>query len=168
MRKLQIVKLTSHILWFLLLIPLLVACMANQNETPKINNKIILDNDFDGVPNTVDVEINTVWLKDTTQYQLRNFVDATGALDRGKVDSLCNCFAIGDSLERTKIACKDNPEYFFFDGKLWHFDESNRFYDKDSNEVLRKPNDISRFHQEILDKFLENRASNNEQTNINP
>jgi hypothetical protein len=108
------------------------------------------DDDKDGKKNISDTERNTLWLSDTSKYKLSNYVTADGTLDRIKVDNLCNCFAVPDSTERAKIKCKDNAEYFVFEGKLWHYDEaSNRFYDKDSTPVKNGNNAITRHHDKL-------------------
>ncbi len=109
------------------------------------------DFDKDGVINKSDIEDSTVWLSDTSVYKLSKFIAADGTLDRIKVDSLCNCFAVPDSAERAKIKCKDNADYFVFEGKLWHYDDAtNSFYDKDKNKVKSWVNAITMHHDDLI------------------
>lgn len=135
--------------------------LKSEDPATALQNDLNRDDDADGVINASDKEPNNKWIKDTT-YKLRDFVDTEGKLNRIKVDSLlCNCFTVPDSSERTIIGCKDNAEYFVFEGKLWRYDEAtNRFYDAYGVAIKNGNNAISERHSIFLkvanDVFDEN------------
>jgi hypothetical protein len=125
---------------------------------PPVNDPIILDADNDGILDEIDQEKNTVWLADTTKYQVRKFVTANGIIDAVKTQKLCDCWEFPEENSRKILNCKDNLKWFVVNGKLYEFrsDEVRygRFY-KSASESLKSGDDdeIELEHKKLFPDF---------------
>jgi hypothetical protein len=119
-------------------------------ENDRIAN---LDTDRDGVIDANDKEKTIQWLKDTSNYKLKDYVDAKGAIDTLKTKNLCDCWNFPDAKDRKILKCKDNLNWFVFDGKLYEFRSNQpadgKFY-KSPSEWVKSGNDdeIEDYHKD--------------------
>ncbi len=125
---------------------------------PPVNDPIILDADNDGILDEIDQEKNTVWLADTTKYQVRKFVTANGIIDAVKTQKLCDCWEFPEENSRKILNCKDNLKWFVVNGKLYEFrsDEVRygRFYKSASESVKSGDDDeIELEHKKLFPDF---------------
>ena len=114
------------------------------------------DKDFDGIEDKADMEVNTVWFKDTTtNYRVRNYVNVYGKIDTSKTKDLCNCWKFPKAEDRKILLCTDTENWFVFNNTLYEYREINpgdgNFYSDNSSKVAStKDNEIEKEHKKLF------------------
>ena len=127
-------------------------------ENDRIAN---LDTDRDGVIDANDKEKTIQWLKDTSNYKLKDYVDAKGAIDTLKTKNLCDCWNFPDAKDRKILKCKDNLNWFVYEDKLIEYrmegSENGRFYSNSSSIIAtQKDNDVEKKHEILFPEHYAN------------
>ncbi len=120
-----------------------------------------IDTDYDGVINANDKENNTTWLADTSNYKLKDYVDNEGLIDTSKTKKLCDCWEFPKTNDRKILKCKDNLNWFTYEGKLIEYrmegSENGRFYSNSSSIIAtQKDNDIEKKHENLFPEYYSN------------
>ena len=109
-------------------------------------NELKTDTDKDGLVDSLDREVNTPWIADTT-YHLSKYVDAFGKVDSLKTKPLCDCWKFPDIKDRIKLKCQENSEWFIVDGMLYQFKDGD-FYSADGIRIkATEDNSIESSHE---------------------
>ena len=120
-----------------------------------------IDSDYDGVIDANDREKNTAWLADTNNYKLKDYVDQDGLIDRSKTKNLCDCWEFPNSSDREILKCKNNLNWFTYEGKLIEYrmegSENGRFYSNSSLIIAtQKDNEIEKKHENLFPEHYAN------------
>ena len=117
------------------------------------------DTDRDGIIDSKDQEKNTPWIADTSNYKLKNYINTTnGFIDTSKTKKLCDCWDFPDINDRKILKCKDNLNWFVYEGKLYYFDSitqgDGNFYFEEGKKVKSGNDDgIEKHHKRNNEKF---------------
>ena len=103
-------------------------------------NELKTDTDKDGLVDSLDREVNTPWIADTT-YHLSKYVDAFGKVDSIKTKPLCDCWKFPDINDRIKLKCQENSEWFIVDGMLYQFKDGD-YYSANNQRIFASDDDI--------------------------
>ncbi len=149
---------------FKIIIPIIVVGLLvglyflNKERNAEKVDPAKLDADNDGILDEIDQDKNTVWLADTTKYQVRKFVTANGIIDAAKTKKLCDCWEFPDTNDRKILKCKDNLNWFVVNGKLYEFRSNGpadgKFYKSDTEFVKSGDDDeIEKEHKKLFPDF---------------
>ena len=138
----------------------------------KSEEKIIAttDTDLDGIFDDKDKEKTTQWLKDTSNYKLKDYVNSEGEIDTNKTKNLCNCWKFPANKDRDVLKCKENLNWFVYKDKLYEFRttdaETARFYSSAEKIIAtNSDNDIEQYHEK---QFPNNYTHSEEEEVITP